>query len=51
MTSGFDAAELFARLHEAGVRYVVIGGFAVIAYGAQRALERVPGSGSATLFD
>jgi predicted nucleotidyltransferase len=36
MTPGFDAAELFARLHEAGVRYVVIGGFAVIAHGAQR---------------
>lgn len=36
MTPGFDAAELFARLHKAGVRYVVIGGFAVIAHGAQR---------------
>lgn len=36
MTSGFDAAALFARLHQAGVRYIVIGGFAVIAYGAQR---------------
>ncbi len=36
MTSAFDAAELFARLDRAGVRYVVIGGFAVIAHGAQR---------------
>jgi hypothetical protein len=36
MTPDFDAAALFARLHRGGVRYVVIGGFAVIAYGAQR---------------
>lgn len=36
MTPQFDAAELFARLHQANVRYVVIGGFAVIAHGAQR---------------
>jgi hypothetical protein len=36
VTPHFDAAELFARLHQANVRYVVIGGFAVIAHGAQR---------------
>lgn len=32
-----DAAELFVRLHAAGVAYVVIGGFAVIAHGVVRA--------------
>jgi len=32
----FDAAALFRRLYEAQVRYVVIGGFAVIAHGGQR---------------
>jgi hypothetical protein len=32
-----DPAALFRRLHEAGVRYVVVGGFAVIAHGVQRA--------------
>jgi hypothetical protein len=36
MTPEFDAAAPLARLHAAGVRHVVIGGVAVIAYGAQR---------------
>lgn len=36
MTDPLDAAALFRRLHEAGVVYVVIGGFAVIAHGVQR---------------
>lgn len=36
MTEGLDAAALFRRLHDAEVRYVVVGGFAVIAHGVQR---------------
>jgi hypothetical protein len=36
LTSPLDPAALFRRLHEAGVRYIVIGGFAVIAHGVQR---------------
>ncbi len=36
MTEPLDAAALFRRLHEANVRYVVVGGFAVIAHGFQR---------------
>lgn len=36
MSDPLDAAELFRRLHEAGVRYVVVGGFAVLAHGVQR---------------
>ncbi len=37
MTSAqFDAGALMRRLHEAGVEYVVIGGFAVIAHGGRR---------------
>jgi hypothetical protein len=34
--SEFDPAALFRRLHEAGVRYVVIGGWAVNAHGHRR---------------
>lgn len=34
-----DPAELFRRLHEAGVHYVVVGGFAVIAHGVQRSTK------------
>jgi hypothetical protein len=37
LTAPLDPAALFRRLHEAGVRYVVVGGFAVIAHGVQRA--------------
>jgi hypothetical protein len=36
LTTPLDPAALFRRLHEAGVRYVVVGGFAVIAHGVQR---------------
>ena len=36
MTAPLDPGALFDRLHEAGVRYIVIGGFAVIAHGVQR---------------
>jgi hypothetical protein len=36
LTPPLDPAALFRRLHEADVRYVVIGGFAVIAHGVQR---------------
>lgn len=35
----FDPAALFRRLHGAGVRYVVVGGFAVIAHGVQRSTK------------
>ena len=37
MSAPLDPAALFRRLHEAEVRYVVVGGFAVIAHGVQRA--------------
>ena len=37
MTTLLDPAALLRRLHEAEVRCVVIGGFAVIAHGVQRA--------------
>jgi hypothetical protein len=36
LTAPLDPAALFRRLHEAGVLYVVVGGFAVIAHGVQR---------------
>jgi hypothetical protein len=36
LTAPLDPAALFRRLHEADVRYIVIGGFAVIAHGVQR---------------
>lgn len=36
MTAPLDPAALFRRLHEADVRYIVVGGFAVIAHGVQR---------------
>jgi hypothetical protein len=36
LTESLDAAALFRRLHDAEVRYVVVGGFAVIAHGFQR---------------
>lgn len=36
MTEPLDAAALFRRLREAEVRYVIIGGFAVIAHGFLR---------------
>jgi len=36
LTAPLDPAALFGRLHQAEVRYVVIGGFAVIAHGVQR---------------
>ena len=39
MKAAFDPAALFLRLHRADVRYVVIGGFAVIAHGAQRSTK------------
>ncbi len=52
MTTALDAAALFRRLHEAGVEYVVIGGFAVIAHGVIRAtkdLDICPDPSSASL--
>jgi hypothetical protein len=36
LTESLDAPALFRRFHEAEVRYVVVGGFAVIAHGFQR---------------
>ena len=36
MTPPLDAEGLLQRLHDAGVRYVIVGGFAVIAHGIQR---------------
>lgn len=37
MSAPLDPAALFRRLHEARVDYIVVGGFAVIAHGVQRA--------------
>ncbi len=39
MISSLDPAEWFRRLHTAGVDYVIIGGFAVIAHGVVRATK------------
>jgi hypothetical protein len=39
VTEPLDAGALLRRLHEAGVRYVIVGGFAVIAHGVLRATE------------
>ena len=39
MTAPLDAAELFRRLADARIQYVVIGGFAVIAHGVIRATK------------
>lgn len=36
LTAPLDPVGLFRRLHEAEVRYVIVGGFAVIAHGYQR---------------
>lgn len=36
MTRGYDPQRLFERLHAAGVRYVIIGGWAVNAHGHRR---------------
>lgn len=37
MSAELDPGELFRKLHDAGVDYIVVGGFAVIAHGVQRA--------------
>jgi hypothetical protein len=39
VSSGFDGGALFDALARAGVRFVVIGGFAVIAHGVIRTTE------------
>lgn len=39
MTAPLDVEAWFRRLHEAGIDYVVIGGFAVIAHGVVRATK------------
>lgn len=39
MTKPLDAGALLRRLHDAGVRHVIVGGFAVIAHGVLRATE------------
>ncbi len=41
MSPPLDGAELFRRLDAAGVDYVVVGGFAVIAHGVVRATKDV----------
>ncbi|MGI8622466.1 MAG: nucleotidyltransferase domain-containing protein [Solirubrobacteraceae bacterium] len=41
MTGAFDPQRIFERLDGAGVRYVLIGGWAVIAHGHQRLTQDV----------